>query len=72
MLIDLNDHCTLQSQTFNLDKSNLFMKINIQEADSAHQSQLRQAQKIFKSPEQLETPLHMAWFNPNYQLNHSV
>lgn len=26
----------------------------------------RQEHKIFHSPDQLQTPLHMAWFNPNY------
>ena len=28
----------------------------------------RQKDKIFKSERELETPIHMAWFNPNYKL----
>jgi len=30
------------------------------------QNEGRQAHKIFKAADTFETPLHMAWFNPNY------
>jgi len=33
------------------------------------QNEGRQANKIFKSAGTFETPLHMAWFNPNYTGN---